>query len=306
MPSTPYGFIAKPGHERSITLTWNASTGSDRYKIYAKKDTDKDYIFVGETKGTEYYLNNLSPDTRYYFRLYSVNEYGESKGYAYATAKTLKISQDKLDDKYTKEDPPYAILKKSTTNTIVQVPKFYSRTYTVDLTRLEDKYTKAVQINIPIKNIRSSYGDITILVNGLKVNLPTDILKQNTSNVLSTKDANVVIKAKFIDEREKSRLENKLNRNQSFTSDLYNLELQLQVERDVKDLQLTKNITVGVLDESTNSKNIKISKFDEATNKFVLNNGTVKEIYDVSSKKNLNYLDMNTNKGGIFTLIRQN
>lgn len=307
IPSVPYGFYAKAGNERSIVLSWYESAGATRYKIFSKKHNDTDYKFIGETTKLEYYLNNLEVNTRYDFRLYAVNSYGESNGYSYRYTYTLKSSEDKNDDKYNESKLEFDIIKKSTKNTIIQLPENSYFAYSLDLSNIEEKYLNSVQINVPISAIRKISGDVSITTNNIAIRLPMSILKNSTSNIYSTKDTNVIINITKLEDRDKSSLENKLNRNQEFISHVYKTEFLIQEQRNVKALNLNGNIEVIIKapKEQIIDSKISLVKYDEKSNNLVKLNHTVIDVLDLKSYYTYKYLKSNINNTSTVAIVKE-
>nr|7JGU_A Chain A, Fibronectin type-III domain-containing protein [Caldanaerobacter subterraneus subsp. tengcongensis MB4] len=78
VPDEPVGFWVEsiPGNDHTLLLTWSETKGAKYYEIYLVSDST--YKFIASTDKLEYYVTNLSPNTKYTFALIAVNELGPS------------------------------------------------------------------------------------------------------------------------------------------------------------------------------------------------------------------------------------
>lgn len=90
-PSTPGNVKATGITEKSVTITWNASTDNTGVEKYLVKN--KDNIVSTVTNGTKAEIKGLSPDTAYTFTVYAYDKAGNVSGGASVTFKTLKKIQ---------------------------------------------------------------------------------------------------------------------------------------------------------------------------------------------------------------------
>ena len=111
-PKPPEGLAARAVSANTIELSWVAAIGAASYEIYVG-DSRSDQYFHGSTTGEVYgatgpnedeqqilyyYVQDLEPDTRYYFSVRAVNKDGVSGQTWTASARTLKRSAREPED----------------------------------------------------------------------------------------------------------------------------------------------------------------------------------------------------------------
>lgn len=280
-PSDPTGFVAIPGNERSVVLKWDETEEADKYKIYGKSKDSRDYCYIGETTKLEYYIKDLEPDTKYYFKLWSVNKYDESKGYAYANCTTKEEDEDDADDKYLDEVQEKTELSVSQNSIFIKLPEKYKQSeYIIDLR--DDIYSKSktVSISVPMKAISAGVGYVYVIKKDFKVYVPLVNLKVSAYKYLDkTKDTNIILNINQMESKEKSRITKGLTRKQKSVSDCYNVSIAIQESKNKNAFSLLEGITFSMLVDSTNVKKEKLSimSFSEAENKLK------PEVYTVSN-----------------------
>ncbi|WDV46036.1 IPT/TIG domain-containing protein [Clostridiaceae bacterium M8S5] len=280
-PTDPTGFIAKPGHERSVVLKWDKVEGAQTYKIFGKTKGDREYSYIGETKDCEYFLRDLEPNTRYYFKLWSVNKYDESAKYAYANCRTFNENKDEGNDKYEEvvEENTKTVINQDSIS--VKLPETFSQgQYILDLRG--DVYRKSdkLSITIPMKAILAGKGYIYVQKDDFKLHVPLVNMKVNAyKHLYKDKDTNVIINIDKVDSREKARVTKGLSRKQKSVSELYDVKVVLQEGKNKGTLKMLEGFTFSMLVDTNKVKQNKISimSYDEPTNKLKA------ESYEVSS-----------------------
>lgn len=64
--------------EGAVELSWSAVRGATGYLISASRENDDNWHNVGESAVTEFQVNELPEETKYYFRVASVGKSGQS------------------------------------------------------------------------------------------------------------------------------------------------------------------------------------------------------------------------------------
>lgn len=86
---------ALSGAHNKVKISWNASTGANKYYVYYKKSTASSYTKLGETKSLSYTKSGLSSNTKYDFKVVAVYNDGakdhcDASKYVTAAIKTQK------------------------------------------------------------------------------------------------------------------------------------------------------------------------------------------------------------------------
>ncbi|GHU71586.1 hypothetical protein FACS189450_07840 [Spirochaetia bacterium] len=84
----PSSITASADSADSVTVSWNAVTGADSYKVYRAASPDGTYTSIGTSATTSYGDTGLSAGTIYYYKVSAVSTYGESAQSSYASSKT--------------------------------------------------------------------------------------------------------------------------------------------------------------------------------------------------------------------------
>ncbi|EOD01856.1 IPT/TIG domain-containing protein [Caldisalinibacter kiritimatiensis] len=315
IPETPRGFDAEPGHERSIVLTWDEVEGADRYKIYGREKGEDDYKFIAETTELEYYLKDLEPDTKYYFKLWALNEYGESEDYDYARATTLETDEDEENEKYEEyeeikqEGTEDTKITYSSGEVLIDLPLEYSPwEYNVDLTDSKYKDIEELQINIPLSVINRGAGSINLKTKEVLAHIPISSIWTSVYYIGTGQDeddANVIIKISKLSKAEKSRITKSLNRREKAISEGYKIELILQVSRTTEKLQLNDDINFGILidNENIDKNKLYLAKFNPELNKLQENEFYVSQVYKYDYTKTVYNVYGEIKKDGKFIVI---
>ncbi len=89
VPAAPTGVSATAG-DRQVTLTWNAVTGAERYKIMRSETSGGPYSTVTSyAQGTSYTNTGRTNGVTYYYVIMAVNKAGESAQSAQVSAKPM-------------------------------------------------------------------------------------------------------------------------------------------------------------------------------------------------------------------------
>jgi fibronectin type 3 domain-containing protein len=75
-PSEPLGVTATAESSSSISVSWNAVTGTSKYKVYRATSLSGAYVGIGETIDTWYTDTGLEAATKYYYEVSAVDSSG--------------------------------------------------------------------------------------------------------------------------------------------------------------------------------------------------------------------------------------
>jgi len=307
VPDDPSGFTATPGHERSIVLNWNETTGAYRYKIFGRLSSKDDYAFIGETTETEYYLKDLKEDTKYYFRLWAINEYGESLGYDYASTRTLKAKKDDADDKYDIEETKDTIVSYSNGAVKIDLPTEYSGSeYTVDLRDNNYDSYDTIQINIPLSSIKEGKGGVYVQAKDILMYVPMyDLAISTYFYRVKESDSNVIITLSKLDKSQKSRLTKGLSRNEAAGSQAYSIDLTLQEGKNTEALKINSgiNFTIIMDKDTAGESDIYMTKHSSEDNKLKEYDYAIDEVYDYERSEYVYYVTSQVLENGKFIVI---
>lgn len=308
VPDSPTGFVAYPGHERSITLRWNKTEGAHRYKIFGTTRTRDGYEFIAETDSLEYILKDLKPDTRYYFRLWAINKYGESIDYDYTSATTLKSKYDDGDDKYDETESKETVVNYANGTISVDFPRSYKGSqYNLDLTDAKyNKYEK-IKLTIPISAISYSSGGIWLNAKDIALYVPMYNLMFSTYYTAAKKenDANVIITVSRLDSTEKAKLTKGLTRKEKAKSEAYGIDIVLQNQRSLETIKITEGINFTIKLESGDlvKDNIYLAKFNPKDNKLSKVNSNITQSYDISKLQYIYHISAQVEENSKFIAI---
>jgi len=310
IPENPDGFRAYAGHERSVVLKWYDTEGATSYKIYGNRIGEGKYKYIGETSETEYYIKDLEEDTKYRFKLWALNKYGESDDYEYAYVTTLNDKADKRDNKYKEKEEKETVIKYSDEKLVVSLPAKYRFTeYSIDLTKTEFSDWEDVQINIPLEAIRRAEGNIYIKTEEVNVTIPLYKFKKdiyhNTLN--DNNDANVIVTVSKVDKAEKSRITRKLDRKEKAVSDVYDISFKLQYSRETETIEFDSPINFGVVidDEKLSKDKLYMYKYNPEENKLEEYDSSITEGIDNNQSKFIYTVYIEINKDGKFVIIHR-
>ncbi|MGF7058909.1 IPT/TIG domain-containing protein [Brassicibacter mesophilus] len=308
VPESPSGFTATPGHERSIVLKWDETPGAERYKIFGKKRSKDEYKFIGETTDLEYYLKDLEEDTRYYFKLWALNKHGESLGYDYDSATTLKSKYDKGDDKYDQNETTETVLNYSNGAATIDLPSKYDGSeYTIDLTDTKYRSYNKVQINIPISAIKSGRGGVYVQTEDIMLRVPMYNLMFSTyfNTSKNESDSNVIITLTKLDNAEKSRLTKGLTRKEEAKSQAYGVSFVLQRGRDSEAISIKDGISlvIKVDKEGLAKDKLYMARYVPQDNKLQEHNSAITEGYNLQTLRENYQILAEVSEDGKFIVI---
>lgn len=90
-PEIPQNITTSNITHNNITVNWDAADNANTYRVYRAATETGIYLKVGETAGVSFTDDGLTSNTNYYYKVSSVNIYGESNTSTIATAATLPV-----------------------------------------------------------------------------------------------------------------------------------------------------------------------------------------------------------------------
>ncbi|MDD4707954.1 MAG: fibronectin type III domain-containing protein, partial [Firmicutes bacterium] len=142
-------------------LEWPEAEDALYYEIYAREGTRGEFSFIASTTRTVYYIIDLDSDTRYYFRVKAINEFGSSEFTSQRSIRTDDTREKDTDGDINGEEK---ILVDGDTVTVNMPDDALKREhyYSIDLSGPD--YSGAVQrtVNVPLGVIRDAHGTFTL------------------------------------------------------------------------------------------------------------------------------------------------
>ncbi|AFS77246.1 cell surface receptor IPT/TIG and fibronectin domain-containing protein [Gottschalkia acidurici 9a] len=308
IPDTPSGFRATAGHERSITLTWDKVEDAGRYKIFASKSGRRsDYEFLGETTDLEYIVKDLEPDTRYYFRLWSLNKYGESISYDYDDARTFRNKDDDGRNKYDNDTESRKDTVINYTNgelSINLADRYNYGQYYQDLSDAKYSNYKNMRISIPINVAKSLYGNVQVKTQDILFDIPLGIFS-DIAYYKQNDDANVIVTLSKLDSQEKGRITKGIERNEAVLEDGYEIKFEVQNEREVTPIAVRGSASLTVYTDKAipNTNSVYMGRYSPESNNLLRNTATVSQYVDYMTNKRIYAIYGNINAAGKYTII---
>ena len=300
VPNKPLVLEAIPGFESTVQLLWSESSpellnAADRYEVYGKKDTDKQYTLIGDTKGASFLVKGLQPNTRYSFMVRALNKYGSAVDFAEVTVRTLSLSQDdklkekqeqldkekkKLEEEGKEEIKDGVVLKTIGTK---QIPSG-STAYVIDFSLTKYKDQNKYVVAIPLSALQTINRQITITDGRVSFSiLPKDLYTREVSLVTGKdlEDAHVRIGLERISGKLEESLKTAVPRTQRQASQFYDISFELQVGKNLSAIR--RMMQKGTLDvkfdavaySAANKDKLFIGEYDPLQDKFnKLGNGS--------------------------------
>ncbi|SHJ71758.1 IPT/TIG domain-containing protein [Geosporobacter subterraneus DSM 17957] len=293
VPNKPLVLEAIPGFESTVQLLWSESSpellnAADRYEVYGKKDTDKQYTLIGDTKGASFLVKGLQPNTRYSFMVRALNKYGSAVDFAEVTVRTLSVSQDdklkekqeqlekekkKLEEEGKEEVKDGVVIK---TIGSKQIPSG-STAYVIDFSLTKYKDQNKYVVAIPLSALQTINRQITITDGKASFSfLPKDLYTREVSQVSGNdlEDAHVRIGFERISGKQEESLKTAIPRTQRQASQFYDISFELQVGKNLSSIR--RMMQKGTLDikldtaaySGANKDKLFIGEYDPSQDKF--------------------------------------
>lgn len=293
IPTKPLVLEAIPGYESTVQLIWSDSeadllNAADKYEVYGKLSTDKNYTFLGDTQGAEFLVRGLEPSTRYDFMVRALNRYGSALEFAEASVRTLNPREDeKLKDKLEELEKADDKLKKEGKEEVVngtlvktigteQISRGVSA-YTIDFSLSKYRGHNKFVVAIPVSLLSTLNRNINI-TDG-KANFSFDPRSLYTREVIqgagtNTNDAYVRVSFERIVGQEAQSLYSAISRIQRRASDIYGIDFDLQVGKNITTIrQMLRGGTMLMNFDSRTYSNVDrnkifIGKYNPARHEF--------------------------------------
>ncbi|HHV07044.1 MAG TPA: hypothetical protein GXX69_02375 [Firmicutes bacterium] len=184
-PKPPAGLEARAISGNTIELRWLAAVGAASYEIYAGESRSDQYFLAsstGEVYGAPqpaedepqilyYYVQDLEPDTRYYFSVRAVNKDGVSGQTWTASARTLKRSSREPEDIPAATD--FTITRSGSAGVVITVPPTLLKDSRIRLDLMKPEYenTRTFTIILPAAEV-DRRSTVYLSAPRLKLELP--------------------------------------------------------------------------------------------------------------------------------------
>ena len=296
IPTKPLVLEGIPGQESTVQLIWSDSlpevlNRADRYEVYGRKLTDKNYTFIGDTKDAQFLVRSLEPNTQYSFMVRAMNRYGSALEFAEVTVRTLnKREDDKLKEKEEKKDQEQKdldtrgkedfsgneVIKTIGVNQITT--SLISTPYIIDFSLSKYKDYNRMTVAIPISVVRNLNRDIKITDGNMSFTFsPKDLYTRDVSRVSPNliNDSHVRVTVEKLQGQKLESAVSSITRRQRRASDIYELSFQLQAGRNITEIsQILKNGTLELTHDSmtynrANSSKLFIGQYDPSKDEFV-------------------------------------
>ena len=293
IPTKPLVLEAIPGYESTIQLVWSDSSpevlnAADKYEVYAKLSSDRNYTFIGDTTDAEFLIKGLEPNTRYDFMVRALNRYGSALEFAEVSARTLTLREDdKLKDKQEELDKiadqlkregkeeiiDGALVKTIGTEQISSGGGFYTIDFSLSKYKGRDKFIVAIPVSILNtlnRNIMITDGNANFTFH------PRSLYTREAIEGLRTnpEDAHVRVVFERVTGQEATRLQTAIPRTKQKASAIYGVDFQLQVGRNITDMrQILQPGSLAINFDSRSYPNarrgrLNIAKYDISSHQF--------------------------------------
>ncbi|MGI6128855.1 MAG: IPT/TIG domain-containing protein [bacterium] len=251
-PKPPAGLEARAVSANTIELKWLAAAGGVSYEVYAGESRSDQYFLAsttGEVYGAPapqpdeesvlyYYVQDLEPDTRYYFSVRAVNRDGVSDQTWTTSARTLKRSAREPEDIPAATN--YTVSGSGTAHVVITIPPALLRDSRIrlDLMKPEFENTRTFTIIVPAAEVGRS-STIYLSAPRLKLELPVRALNSVEVTTLSRPEreqASVSITVEEARGSEVTALLRKLPAGRMEATPVYRLAVKLSSAGQEKDL----------------------------------------------------------------------
>lgn len=229
-PDTPEGFYTREYDDRTIKLHWEAATHANYYEVYARRSGDDDYHYMGKTDRTTFYVTDLQPDTKYYFRIRAVNELGKSDFTHgdYARTDERDFEEDVKEEEIITEGNGLFIninSEEALENGRLEIDEKYNR-------------INRTVINMTNDVIEDLNTELRISSKEYELSLSAYMMRKKISNLnlKEKKEAGIRVIIQKTEKREKEKMIAALPRGYKPLSDIYTLKLERHVGKEVTDI----------------------------------------------------------------------
>ena len=236
VPLPPEGFSAYGYDSITIELTWEPSEHADYYEIFASKTGRSDsYKFLERTDRTRFFVTDLEPRTRYYFKVRAVNELGSSdfSKSDYASTDRRRPGDSQYDDKL-----EGIVVAHEGDSQIFTIYNTSDLKYSSEL-HIEEDFRRLTrkEIVITYDAIYDLSRDLVIKTSGLNLTIPRTDLKRNLGNIRRNERevSGVRIIIEKADKRLTDQMLRSLPRGTKTFSDIYKINMETQISKEIKE-----------------------------------------------------------------------
>ena len=298
VPNKPLVLEGIPGAESTVLLVWSDSlpevlNRADRYEIYGRKASDKQYVFLGDTRGTDFLVQGLDQNQSYSFMVRAMNRYGSALEFAEVTVRTfneredqqLKEKQDiiKAEDQKVKKEGKeeingVTVIRTIGTEEVSAGTTAYKIDFSLSKYSKQNKYVVAIPISV-VQNLdrRIMITDGTISYTLLPKDLFTrEVSQMNTQNL---NDAYVRVTVERLVGQNGESIVTAIDRNQRRASDVYEISFDLQVGSSITTIGgMLRNGELSIKFEevaypTANKNKLFIGQYDASKHSFTKLNG---------------------------------
>jgi len=227
-----------------MMILWSKSSpeilnASDRYEIYARRNSDSQYTFVGETKGAEFLLKGLQPNTYYDFKVRALNAYGSAIDFAETSARTLRESQDYKQQEKIKElekeqeQQDWSGKEETANGRLVRTIGTQEFPKVIDFSLTKYKGQTKFTVAIPASIVANYSGDITIRDGDATFRFrPSDLYTREVISIPTSSLKDAYVRVNFEPVNSTSATSG-IKRTQQQASKAYDISFELQVEKNI-------------------------------------------------------------------------
>jgi|GEM_PF-4984031 len=294
VPTKPLVLEGIPAAESTVLLVWSDSqpevlNRADRYEIYGRLASEKQYVFLGDTRNTEFLVKGLQQNQRYSFKVRAMNRYGSALEFAEVTVRTFNEREDqqlkekldtiKADEQRVKKEGKEEINGAAVIRTVgtEEVPAG-TTAYKIDFSL--SKYSKQSKyvVAIPIAVVQKLNRSIVITDGTLSFTLlPKDLFTREVSqiNTRDLNDSHVRVTVERLVGQNAESIVTAIDRSQRRASDVYELSFDLQVGSGITSISgMLRNGELSIKFEevaypTANKNKLFVGRYDSAKHSFI-------------------------------------
>lgn len=270
VPEAPTGFRATAYDATTIKLTWNPSEHANYYEIFASfSSKDDSYKFLEKTDKTVFYVTDLEPDEKYYFKVRAVNELGSSdfssSDYAY-TDEDDNRDYEKVED---------IVMTSGGSSQVFTINSRSGLKNSCELEIQEDfrrmtKKTVVVTYNV----VYDLSKDLIIKTSDLQLQVPRSTLKSNLGKVDEDEEdaSGIKIIIEKAGKQETEKMLRQLPRGHKALTDIFNIQMETQIGKKITQNPYFSMTLTMLYDYGTfinyNKQDIILYYYNPSTNSF--------------------------------------
>lgn len=269
-PDAPENLSARKFDEITIKLTWEPVLNASYYEIYGAYKSSGPFEYIDKTTNSYYYVTDLEPDTRYYFRVRAVNELGASpyseRDYAYTDDGKAEKIVDLPDEaiKYLYGDHI----------TILDVDALKDLNYILSFKSKGPSPLSKFTADFSYSAVKNAKKDIVIKGESVTLRLSPSRMETVFKGLSSSEQADAIISivVETASKQQKEQMLKFKDKNKQPVSEIYSINAFLQVKRQRKTVDITGQLDIAAKPDivaGTAGKNLGIYKFDEVVRKWV-------------------------------------